>query len=370
MKLIKITLIAASLSVATASADESKSWQESWYIGGAIGQSKLNPDGGQQWEVTDEKSVSKKLYTGVNVTKDTGIEAFWNDFGDAELKSASQSGSVNYKAIGLAGVYKPPINIGGIQPLGKLGVAKFETKDKGELNSKQLNDVSMFLGLGAEYPLSDNVNLRAEYERFDKDIQHYNLGLNWRPLQRNRSNIVEKIAIKEPEPVQAIEYTPPPPKVIPAVKQYTPPPAPAYVPPAYVAPVYVPPPKPKMQTIHSSLTGGSNFNTGSAELTYAGQRALSQLASDLQADGMKVKAITIIGHTDNVGNDSSNLALSLARANSVADYLQNQGVNRNLMHINGKGESQPIASNRSSQGRAQNRRVEIKIQGMRTVIKQ
>lgn len=371
MKLIKLTLMVSLASLSLGSyADEAQSWQESWYIGGAVGKSTLTPDGGDNWRVTDDQAISKKLYTGVNITKDAGLEAFWADLGDADLKSNSQSGSVNYNAIGIAGVYKPLVKFAGIRPLAKVGVAKFTTKDKGALKSKQLHDVSLFMGVGAEYALSDNVNLRAEYERFDKDIEHYNLGLNWRPLHRNRSRIVEKVAIQKPavfpEPVPV--YIPPKPAPAPVKIIYKPAPKPVVI----QKPRPTPPPvikKPKIQLIHSSLSGGSNFNTGSAQLTIRGQNRLNKLANDIQASSMQVKGLQITGHTDDVGDDRSNLALSLARANSVADYLQNLGINRHLMQLDGKGESRPLASNQTEHGRAKNRRVEIIIKVVRTIVK-
>ncbi len=369
MKLIKLTLMVSLASLSLGSyADEAQNWQESWYIGGAVGKSTLTPNGGDNWRVSDDQAISKKLYTGVNITKDAGLEAFWADLGDADLKSNSQSGSVNYKAIGIAGVYKPMVQFAGIRPLAKLGVAKFSTKDKGELTSKQLHDISLFMGVGAEYALSDNVNLRAEYERFDKDIEHYNLGLNWRPLHRNHRSIVEKIEIQKPAPLpEPIPvYVPPRPIPAPVKIIYKPAPKPVVRKPKPVAPVIK---KPKIQLIHSTLSGGSNFNTGSAQLTTRGQNRLNKLAYDIQTNRLKVKGLQITGHTDDVGNDRSNLGLSLARANSVADYLQNLGINRHIMRLDGKGESRPLASNQTEQGRAKNRRVEIIIKVVRTIVK-
>lgn len=366
MKLIKIILV-TSLSLAV-HAEEPRNWQESWYIGGGIGQSTLNPNGGTQWHVSDDKSGAKKLYTGVNITKDTSLEAFWSDFGDAELKNGTQSGDINYKAIGVSGVYKPPISIAGIRPLGKLGIAKFTTKDKGDVSSKQVNNSSLFLGVGAEYELTQNINLRAEFERYDKDIKQYNLGLNWRPLHRNRIHRVERVNIPESTPAPVVvapkpRYIPPPVVVAPAPRYI---PAPVVIKPVVQKPVA---PKPVIQVIHSSLSGGSNFNTGSSQLTSIGMGELRKLARDLQAEGMKVQSIEIVGHTDNVGNDSSNLALSIARANSVAGFLESLGVRRHLMRIAGKGETQPISSNQNAFGRSKNRRVKITVRGMRTIIK-
>jgi outer membrane protein OmpA-like peptidoglycan-associated protein len=69
----------------------------------------------------------------------------------------------------------------------------------------------------------------------------------------------------------------------------------------------------------------------------------------------------VLGHTDSTGSDAYNQALSERRAESVANFLANSGVQRARLATKGYGESQPIASNSTEAGRAANRRVEIKI---------
>lgn len=75
----------------------------------------------------------------------------------------------------------------------------------------------------------------------------------------------------------------------------------------------------------------------------------------------KQTIVDIYGHTDSQGDDGYNLALSQRRAQSVANYLRTQAVDPRRFLVTGAGESQPIASNGTSAGRAQNRRVEIQI---------
>ncbi len=69
--------------------------------------------------------------------------------------------------------------------------------------------------------------------------------------------------------------------------------------------------------------------------------------------------IVVAGHTDSVGSEQYNLELSLRRANAVADYLISRGVLQSRLGTEGRGELEPIASNETESGRAQNRRVEI-----------
>ena len=72
-------------------------------------------------------------------------------------------------------------------------------------------------------------------------------------------------------------------------------------------------------------------------------------------------AILVTGYTDNTGNDSINIPLSQARAQSVKNYLAGQGVSSNRIDAQGLGSSNPIASNATAAGKEQNRRVEISI---------
>lgn len=101
------------------------------------------------------------------------------------------------------------------------------------------------------------------------------------------------------------------------------------------------------------------FRTGSATIEPGFTRTLGSVATVLQRYNQSL--IDVYGHTDNVGTDSSNQQLSEQRARSVANFLARQGVRQDRMIVSGFGESRPIASNASPQGREQNRRVEIRI---------
>jgi len=72
--------------------------------------------------------------------------------------------------------------------------------------------------------------------------------------------------------------------------------------------------------------------------------------------------IRVVGHTDSVGSETYNQQLSEKRARATADYLISQGVSSSQVSVEGRGESEPRASNSTADGRAQNRRVEIYLQ--------
>jgi OOP family OmpA-OmpF porin len=74
------------------------------------------------------------------------------------------------------------------------------------------------------------------------------------------------------------------------------------------------------------------------------------------------KKVALEGHTDSVGTEQYNQGLSERRANSVKDYLTKRGVDSGKISTRGFGETRPIADNKTAEGRAKNRRVEIKVQ--------
>ena len=95
----------------------------------------------------------------------------------------------------------------------------------------------------------------------------------------------------------------------------------------------------------------------------AGRQVLDQVAA--QAQGLNLETVIAVGHTDSIGTEQYNMGLSQRRANTVKEYLVSKGIPANRIYAEGKGESDPIASNATREGRAQNRRVEIEIVGTR-----
>ncbi len=101
------------------------------------------------------------------------------------------------------------------------------------------------------------------------------------------------------------------------------------------------------------------FQTGKANLSQAADAALSRVAYNLKQ--FPDTDVTVVGFTDNTGSVQLNKNLSEQRAESVVKYLESQGVPASRLKAVGMGEDNPIASNATAAGRAQNRRVEIYI---------
>ena len=84
-----------------------------------------------------------------------------------------------------------------------------------------------------------------------------------------------------------------------------------------------------------------------------------------KTQGVNLEVIIAVGHTDSVGSGTYNQKLSMSRADAVKNYLVGKGIEKNRVYTEGKGDKQPVADNKTSEGRAKNRRVEIEVVGTR-----
>ena len=149
-------------------------------------------------------------------------------------------------------------------------------------------------------------------------------------------------------------------------KCVTPPPPPPVIvaPPAVVTPppVVVAPVVPSSEKV--SFAADALFDFDKSILKPEGKAKLDDLTSKLQ--GINLEVIIAVGHTDSVGTDDYNQKLSIRRAESVKAYLQGKGIEANCIYTEGKGEKQPVESNKTAAGRTKNRRVEIEVVGTRS----
>ncbi|KVV23879.1 hypothetical protein WK78_20670 [Burkholderia cepacia] len=109
-----------------------------------------------------------------------------------------------------------------------------------------------------------------------------------------------------------------------------------------------------------NLSGDALFATDHATLAPTARESLDRLLSE-RADHT-YSQVSVTGFTDSVGSDDYNLALSKRRAESVAAYLKAHGLKTDSLTVSGRGKADPVASNATPEGRASNRRVEIRLQ--------
>ena len=147
-----------------------------------------------------------------------------------------------------------------------------------------------------------------------------------------------------------------------------PPPAPPPAPVAAPAPRPAPPPPapaPAPATVATKVTYAADafFDFNKSVIKPEGKAKLDDLVSKIK--GINLEVIIAVGHTDSVGSDAYNQKLSVRRSEAVKAYLVSAGIEKNRVYTEGKGEKQPVADNKTAEGRAKNRRVEIEVVGTR-----
>jgi OOP family OmpA-OmpF porin len=108
----------------------------------------------------------------------------------------------------------------------------------------------------------------------------------------------------------------------------------------------------------------SFFAFDSAALSSESQAKLTDLVD--KTKGVNLEVIIAVGHADVTGPASVNQLLSTQRAEAVKKFLVSKGIEANRVYTEGKGSTQPAADNKTSEGRAKNRRVEVEVVGTRT----
>ena len=134
-------------------------------------------------------------------------------------------------------------------------------------------------------------------------------------------------------------------------------PAPA---PAVVAPAPAPQPVAASKVTYAA---DAFFDFDKSVLKPEGKAKLDDLVGKVQ--GINLEVIIAVGHTDSVGTNAYNQKLSVRRSEAVKAYLVSKGIEKNRVYTEGKGELQPVADNKTKEGRAKNRRVEIEVVGTR-----
>ena len=154
-------------------------------------------------------------------------------------------------------------------------------------------------------------------------------------------------------------------EIVGAACRPAPPPPPA-APAPKPAPAAAPAPKPAPPAVVAqkvTFAADAFFDFNKAVLKPEAKAKLDDLTGKLK--GITLEVIIAVGHTDAIGGDAYNQKLSVRRAESVKAYLVTKGIEPNRIYTEGKGKKQPVADNKTAEGRAKNRRVEIEVVGTR-----
>lgn len=342
-------------------------WANSaWYIGGGVGQSRANIDenlivrslidtgASSVTFSSDQRDTAYKLFVGKQLNKYFAVEAGYFDLGKYSFNAVttppgSLNGEVGFRGVNLDLLAQMPLSER-FSIYAKLGMnyAKTDSNFTGDrlfaITNPSSNDdkLNPKVGLGMEYKFTEALAIRGEAERYrlndvihnHTDVDFYSINLVYKlgkPAAKMPAKYVaqQEPATKAPEPVVKVA---PPPKPVPVSEKVT-------------------------------FSAKTLFDFDKSAVKPEGKQALDDLMKSLK--GMNTEVMITVGHTDSIGSEEYNQKLSVRRAEAVKAYLLSTGVESSRVYTEGKGETQSVADNKTTEGRAMNRRVIVEVVGSR-----
>ncbi|NOI00984.1 OmpA family protein [Vibrio kanaloae] len=326
--------------VAASSLAAAPSISATTYVGAKVGMGWLDSACVDSTNCEDD-SVAGGIYGGYNFTDTLALELNADYLGDYDTSfnnnGATQRYSDSIVAISLSPMYRLAIKQE-FDIFFKAGPAYIMHDDE--------DDVVLALGIGAEKQLSDDWALRVEYQYFDdfddKIIQDLNSNLVTVGLSYNFGTGNTTASAAAAAATASMTQAPSEPITEPVVVE-----------------------EEKTTVVvtkaHTESFSQGMFETNSTELSTDGKIALVPLIEVLKAHPQST--VEVVGHTDSTGAAEYNMMISKKRAAAVAAHIEEQGIDADRITATGEGEENPVASNDTAEGRAQNRRVDATIPG-------
>lgn len=307
------------------------------YVGAGVGVTQLEPETNtSSLSVSDDNDTGFHITAGYDFTTRLSAEIYYADLGAAEIAFLGQDvGEVDYQVYGLSAIgylYNSRSGLRakstgpglalreGLSLYGRVGIGGIDADS--DLDHTVNHTVHLALGIGAEYGFKNGFALRAEYMALDTDQDYATVSLV------KRFGKVASVL-----PVAALT-------------------------PAIAAPILETPKTPEPKTAPIGPVTTVNFGFDQSDL---GSDAANTLDTLIVALRNSDDTITLEGHTDWVSTEAYNYELSLRRAETVRRYMESNGISRSRMVVRGFGETRPVATNATDEGRASNRRVDIRI---------
>ncbi|NOJ12445.1 OmpA family protein [Vibrio splendidus] len=290
----------------------------------------------------DDDAIGAGIYSGYNFSDKFGIELSSDFLGDYKT---------SFSKNGTTAAFSDPLIAISLTPMYRLAVQQefdvFFKAGPAYISHGGEDDVVLSAGIGLEKQLSSDWAVRVEYQYFDDFDDNYVQDLNSNLLSVGVSynfgtgNTTASAAAATTSAV-AVTQAPSEPITEPAV--------------VVEEKTTVVVTKAQTESYSQEM-----FATNSTELSTDGKIALMPLVEVLKAHPQS--SVAVVGHTDSTGAAEYNMMISKKRAAAVAAYIEEQGIEADRITASGEGEENPIASNDTAEGRAQNRRVDATIPG-------
>jgi len=323
------------------------------YIGLGIGQSSFDIEG---QTLSEDEDTAGALFIGRDFTRSISGEIYYHDLGTAEI---SGSGSqIDITATGLSLIYALPYNTETWSVYARLGAAHLT----GSSSTEEVDDdTEIGYGIGLRWNMHENWFSRLEYRGYGSDhsavflTAAYAFGGDSKPVEEKpvavieeKAEIIEEVVVEVDSDNDGInDLADKCPGTSSDIKVDE-----------AGCPVVITT-EAKQAILETIDLKSVNFKSNSKELTPSSISYLDTAAVALKANSsinLEVQA-----YTDSGGAESYNLELSEKRAQSVKQYLVEQGIDASRLQAKGYGEANPIADNTTAAGRAENRRVEFKV---------